>query len=196
MLRIAILVALLLPAYAFAQTADAHHMHAQHAMTSGQTNVTPTEPGQSAFATIQEIVALLEADPATDWSKVNIDALRQHLIDMDNVTLRAEAKSEPVEGGIRFIVTGVGPVKNSIQRMVTAHAATMSGLGGWTFTAVPTDEGANLTVVVPAKDLPKLKGLGFIGIMTRGMHHQAHHLMIARGENPRANFCSGKATPQ
>ncbi|MFX5914869.1 hypothetical protein ABTE45_18800, partial [Acinetobacter baumannii] len=54
----------------------------------------PTQPGQSAFAAILEIVALLEADPATDWSKVNIEALRQHLIDMDNVTLRADVKSE------------------------------------------------------------------------------------------------------
>jgi hypothetical protein len=184
MLRIALLVTLLFPANALAQTADAHHIHAQHAMTSGQTIVTPTEPGQSAFAAIQEIVALLEADPATEWSKVNIDALRQHLIDIDNVTLRTEVNSEPVEGGVRFIVTGTGPVKNSIQRMVMAHAATMNGSGGWTFAAVRTDEGGNLTVVVPAKDLPKLTGLGFVGVMTRGMHHQAHHLMIARGEIP------------
>ena len=50
------------------------------------------------------IVEILEADPATDWGKVNIEALRQHLIDMDNVTLRAELKSGPVEGGMRFIV--------------------------------------------------------------------------------------------
>ena len=32
----------------------------------------------------------------------------------------------------------------------------------------------------------ELKGyaLGFIGVMTRGMHHQEHHLMIARGQHP------------
>ena len=33
-----------------------------------------TEAGQIAFAAIQEIVAILEADPQTDWSKVDIDA--------------------------------------------------------------------------------------------------------------------------
>lgn len=49
----------------------------------------PRETGQSAFAAIQEIVAMLEADPKTDWSKVDIEALRQHLIDMNNVTLGA-----------------------------------------------------------------------------------------------------------
>ena len=143
-----------------------------------------TEPGQGAFAAIQEIVELLEADPTTDWSKVNIDALRQHLIDMDNVTLRADVKSEPIDSGMRFNVSGSGPVEDSIQRMLTAHAATMNGAGGWTFTASETDTGAILNVVTPAKDVMKLRGLGFLGVMTRGMHQQMHHMMIARGENP------------
>ncbi len=44
---------------------------------------TPKEPGQGAFATIAEIVALLTSDPKTDWSKVDIAGLREHLIDMD-----------------------------------------------------------------------------------------------------------------
>lgn len=41
-----------------------------------------------------------------------------------------------------------------------------------------------MAVKVPTADLAKLKGLGFIGVMTRGMHHQDHRLMIARGANP------------
>ena len=52
----------------------------------GGEGLVPTMPGQEAFGTIQEIVRMLEADPATDWSKVNIGALREHLIDMDEVT--------------------------------------------------------------------------------------------------------------
>jgi hypothetical protein len=44
---------------------------------------TPKEAGQSAFAATAEIVALLSNDPQTDWSKVNIAALRQHLVDMN-----------------------------------------------------------------------------------------------------------------
>lgn len=145
----------------------------------------PREPGQSAFATIQEIVALLEADPATEWSKVNIEALRQHLIDMSNVTLQARVVSEAVPGGMRFKVSGDGRVRESIRRMVSAHAATMSGTGGWRFTAAAQPEGAMLTVLVADKaDEAKLRAMGFIGVMTRGMHHQAHHLMIAIGGNP------------
>ena len=52
-----------------------------------------SSPGQAAFGAIEEIVQKLEADPATDWSKVNIGALREHLIDMNEVTLRADAGS-------------------------------------------------------------------------------------------------------
>ena len=119
---------------------------------------------------------MLEADPQTDWSKVNIEALRQHLIDMNNVTLEAKVTSEPVDGGMRFDVTGEGPVRDSIRRMVMAHAATMNGVDGWHFQAATTESGATLSVVPPSKDLGKLHGLGFIGVMTRGMHHQEHHL--------------------
>jgi len=170
-------VALLLAAPVLAQTASEHHMHEMP-------GALPKEGGEAAFAAIQEIVQLLEADPKTDWSKVDIEALRQHLIDMNNVTLGAQAKSEPAEGGLRFLVSGAGPVKESIRRMVTAHAATMDGVGGWHYVAAETEEGASLTVSVPPRDLAKLRGLGFIGVMAHGMHHQAHHLMIARGEHP------------
>ena len=55
------------------------------------TSTTPTMPGQDAFGAIQEIVQILDADPKTDWSKVDLEALRQHLIDMNEVTLRADA---------------------------------------------------------------------------------------------------------
>jgi hypothetical protein len=144
----------------------------------------PTEPGQGAFAAIQEIVQILEADPRTDWSKVDIEALRQHLVDMNNVTLRARVASQPIDGGMRFTVTGDGAVRDSIRRMTSAHAATMDGVGGWHFSAQDTDGGSIFEVRVPPQDMAKLKGLGFIGVLTVGMHHQGHHLMIARGEHP------------
>lgn len=147
-----------------------------------QTQQMPSQSGQSAFAAIQEIVGILEADPATDWAKVNIEGLRQHLIDMDNVTLRAQVKSEPTPDGMKFTVSGEGPVKESVQRMIMAHAATMNGVGVWAFTGTKTNSGAILTVAAPAADAERLAGLGFIGVLTEGMHHQAHHLMIARGD--------------
>ncbi|MBV1701946.1 MAG: hypothetical protein KGQ46_09020 [Hyphomicrobiales bacterium] len=196
MIRTLTIIAALLPGVALAQTATPHptDMKGAHTMemhgqmmnmgTSHTGMAMPTQPGQGAFATIQEIVDMLAADPKTDWSKVNMDALRQHLIDMNFVTLDAQVKNEPIADGMRFVVTGAGPVRDSIQRMVLAHAATMIGVGGWKYEAAKTDDGAKLTVHVPVGDQAKLRGLGFIGVLTLGMHHQAHHMMIARGENP------------
>jgi len=158
--------------------------HGIHGAIGHKTRGT-TEPGQGAFAAIQEIVAMLYSDPETDWSKVDIDSLRRHLVDMSNVTLYAEVTSIPIENGVRYAVTGTGPVDGSIRRMVKAHAHTMSGVNGMTIVAEDHPEGAVMTVAVadPA-DLPKLNGLGFIGIMTLGMHHQGHHLAIAAGSAP------------
>lgn len=165
----------------------------QHMMDEGQhmmgpavdPDSVPVEPGQSAFAAIQEIVEMLDADPQTDWSKVNIDALRAHLVDMDNVTLRAKVKSEPVPNGMRFTVSGEGEVRESIRRMLSAHALTMDGQSTYTLTAEEVPTGAQLTVVAADKvSLAKLKGLGFFGVITLGMHHQEHHMALATGQNP------------
>ncbi len=145
----------------------------------------PGETGQAAFAAIQEIVAMLDANPATDWTKVDIEVLRQHLIDMNNVTLGAEVKAVEVEGGIRFSVSGEGPVRESVRRMVMAHAATMNGVDGWKFVAATSDTGATLAVSPPDQaSMVKLRALGFIGVMARGMHHQQHHWMLATGMDP------------
>lgn len=141
-----------------------------------------TEGGQSAFVAIQEIILLLEANPKTDWSKVNIESLRQHLIDMDNVTLRTAFTATQAGKSLLFTVTGEDDVVPSIQRMVTGHVNTMNGVEGWKFTAARIDKGATMTVTPPDQvAMLRLKALGFIGIMSRGMHHQQHHLAIATG---------------
>ena len=92
---IAAALATLIAATAFGQTMKHDHMM-PGSQASMMTEGMPQETGQSAFAAIQEIVAMLEADPATDWSKVDIEALRQHLIDMNNVTLAATVQASQV----------------------------------------------------------------------------------------------------
>ena len=61
-------------------------LHAGHVT---ETETIPESSGQSAFGAIAEIVQILEEDPATDWSRVDIDALREHLIDMEELVLHA-----------------------------------------------------------------------------------------------------------
>jgi hypothetical protein len=153
------------------------------AMTAAQAGATPTMPGQDAFGAIQEILRILEADPGTDWSKVNIDALREHLIDMNEVTLHAEATSTAIDGGVRIEVTGEGRTLAAIQRMVPAQAHEIDGVNGWTVTVEPLSRGVVLTATSPdATQAVKIRALGFLGIIAQGAHHQRHHLAIARGE--------------
>ena len=85
-------------------------------------STTPTSPGQDAFGAIQEVVRILDADPKTDWSKVDLEALRQHLIDMNEVTLHADAAPKQVDGGLEIAVTGSGRALIAIQRMIPAYA--------------------------------------------------------------------------
>jgi len=158
--------------------AGQHDMMGMHGGMTGQ----PTLPGQDAFGAIQEVVQILEADPATDWSKVNIDTLREHLIDMNEVTLRAAAAERILDNGIEIAVTGEGRTSAAIKRMVPAHVAELVKLG-WNAKTEDLRNGVKLTVVTSdPKELTKLKALGFMGIMVRGAHHQPHHLMMAKGE--------------
>ncbi len=151
----------------------------------------PTQAGQAAFAAVTEIVNLLEADSTTDWSRVDLEALRQHLIDMDDVTLRARVRSTRTPGGLILEVTGTPPVAAAIRRMVGAHAPVLEQPGGWRATAAPVPGGMRLTVVArdtaDAAGVTRIRGLGFIGLMTRGAHHAAHHLMIAKGAGTHAH---------
>ena len=103
---------------------DQMQMMHQQMVPGSQTSdtTTPTMPGQDAFGAIQEIVRILEADPKTEWSKVNLEALRQHLIDMSEVTLKADIVTKPIDGGIEVTVTGTGRTVEAIQRMVPAQA--------------------------------------------------------------------------
>lgn len=142
----------------------------------------PAMPGQDAFGTIQEIVQILEADPSTNWSKVNITALREHLIDMNEVTLHAAAEVRALDNGIEIAVTGKGRTLDAIKRMVPAHVRELAS-GGWNARTDELPDGVTLTVTAnEAVPLARLKALGFIGIMVQGGHHQPHHLMMAKGE--------------
>jgi hypothetical protein len=142
----------------------------------------PTMPGQDAFGTIQEIVRMLEADPKTDWSKVNIAGLREHLIDMSEVTLHAVADQRAIDGGVEILVTGEGRTLPAIRRMVPAHAHELAALG-WSARTEDLPNGVKLTVTsTDPSQAAKLRALGFMGIMVQGTHHQLHHLMMARGE--------------
>jgi hypothetical protein len=146
----------------------------------------PRQAGQSAYAAIAEIVGILESDPATDWSKVDFEALRQHLIDMDEVTLRAVVTTQPAEGGIEALVTGTGRTPEAIRRMSRSHAKALAGTSEYRMTVEDIPSGARVRIVAApgaaAQAETRIRGLGFIGILTSGDHHAPHHLALARGD--------------
>jgi len=144
---------------------------------------TPALPGQDAFGAIQEVVRILDADPKTDWSKVDLEALRQHLIDMHEVTLKADADAKPIDGGLEVTITGTGRTLVAIQRMIPAWVKTMNGQHGWSANATTLPNGELLTVTATdPKEIQHIRGLGFIGLLASGSMHQPHHLAMAKGE--------------
>lgn len=149
--------------------------------------VVPTMPGQEAFGTIQEIIEILESDPSTDWKSVNIDALRAHLIDMDEVTMNSHVQREDIPHGLKMIITGEGRTIDSIKRMVPTHnAMTLSSFDKWQTKVEMIDNGVILTVTSnDTAEVDKIRGLGFIGIMSVSSNHQFHHLMMAKGGSHR-----------
>lgn len=184
------LVVTLASAVAIAQHAPAPsptsgtHPHGTMHHQAPVPTVVPTMPGQDAFGTIQEIVRILEADPTTDWSKVTLAALREHLIDMNEVTLKAVAAERPVDGGIEIAVTGTSRTLDAIRRMIPAHARELDQLPAWRARTEVLQDGIQLTVTsTDPEEVARIRGLGFIGLLVSGAHHQPHHLAMARGQH-------------
>ena len=162
-------------------------MHAQHMRTmQGMTAGVPMMPGQDAFGAIAEIVRLLDADQATDWAKVDIERLRQHLIDMNEVVLRSAVKQTPITGGLAMEITGTERTEQAIRAMVVPHAGELDRLPSFSARTESIPGGVRLTVIARNPDdekvIARIRGLGFAGLLTEGAHHQAHHLAMAKGE--------------
>jgi hypothetical protein len=185
-IRFLVLVLLVATPAAGAAQAHEHTPGMQHP----KPDLAPSQPGQAAFAAIAEVVAILSADSTTDWTRVDLEALRRHLIDMDDVVMRATALATPVPGGVRLAVEGRGSVEAAIRRMVVAHAGALDGLPEYRAEGTPAPGGAVLVVraedPTDARAVARIRGLGFVGLLAEGSHHAVHHLEIARGGNPHA----------
>jgi hypothetical protein len=164
--------------------------HAAHAAAmkpcTGVSATLPTLPGQAAFGAIAEVVRILEADPATDWSMVNVEALRQHLIDMDEMTMRSAVVQRSVPGGVALTVTGSGHTTAAIRHIASNHVKMLDSGSEYRAVATEIPGGARLTITArdtsDARVVARIRGLGFAGLMTEGDHHAAHHLALARGD--------------
>jgi len=144
----------------------------------------PGRVGQEAMAAIQEVVALLAADPETDWSEVNLARLREHLVDLDRVMIDAEVAERAIDGGVEATVTGAGRTLEAIRRLVPAHARGLDGFRGWRVAVEEGDDGVVVTLTTgdPA-EVEVTRALGFFGFMASGVHHPHQLLAVARGRS-------------
>jgi hypothetical protein len=105
---------------------------------------------------------------------------------MNEVVLRAEVKTSPMPGGLVMDVTGAGRTEPAIRAMVIPHSAELNQMPELAAKTEPTPGGVRLTVTArdaeDAKAVARVRGLGFIGLLALGAHHQPHHLAMARGQ--------------
>ncbi|WP_299822826.1 hypothetical protein [uncultured Jannaschia sp.] len=163
----------------------AQHDHAFMHGGASEPSTVLTEPGQGAFAALSEVLAVLETDPATDWSRVDLDGLRAHLGDMNLLATRATVRTERLPDGLRAIASGDAETARALGRMVPAHAGQLAMDDRWTAQGEATADGAVLTVKSDSPaTVARIHGLGFYGLMASQDHHREHHLAIAKGGSP------------
>lgn len=161
-----------------------HSAGTGHTGNSGVASGMPREGGQAAFSALIEMVALLESDADTDWAKVDIDALRDHLRDMDQLILWTDSSTEvSSEDSVQYKATGQGNALQALHRMVPMHAKFIAESRGWDISTDVHAEGVEVVITgLQPDDLQRLEALGFYGFMSLDAHHQAHHLMMALGK--------------
>jgi hypothetical protein len=86
---------------------------ADHTITRNSNSVL-SEAGTDPFAVIQEAIALLEANSDTDWSAVNIEALRSHLVEMQDMTLNVTVEQQPINLGFMAAISESWRMENTI----------------------------------------------------------------------------------
>jgi hypothetical protein len=72
-----------------------------------------------------------------------------------------------------------------MSRVLSVHPSQMKEETGWDM--VVTNNNGIFTITVTTnqlQDVDKIRGLGYIGIMAYGNHHQPHHWAMASGDNP------------
>ena len=145
------------------------------------------EAGNDAFGTIQEVIHLLETDPTTNWKKVNIEALRLHLIDMYAMTLHVKVLYEkPLLAGLETVIEPTSlQAKEALERVLNVHPKMLREETGWIMHVIPQEKRYILRITTHnEQEIDKIRALGYIGLMAYGSHHQRHHLMMALGKNP------------
>lgn len=117
-------------AFANAQTTHSSHSDSMDRATNAQDqpfqDTILTEPGQGAFASLSEVVRVLEADSDIDWGQVDLAGLRAHLVDMDRLVSDTNVEETELPDGLSAMATGDSDTIATLRRMVPAHAVQLA----------------------------------------------------------------------
>ncbi len=180
------IIFLMLTTSVYAKDVQSHPT--RHEMHKPSVSDSPlTEAGNDVFGTIQEVIRKLNHDPKVDWSKVNLEALRRHLVDMNDMTLNIEVISQQtIDKGLKILIRPTTlRSASALHRVFAVHPAQLKDETGWKMWVQKIEQTYSLTITTENPDeVHQIKALGYIGIMASGNHHQVHHSMMAKGENP------------
>ncbi|MCS3676396.1 hypothetical protein GGP72_000292 [Salinibacter ruber] len=170
-------------------SAQQHGQGRHHGSGGAMSSSSPVlqAPGQSVFGTVQEAIRRLEADSTTDWSRVDMAALRQHLLDMERVAMDVAVEAQtPIDGGVRLRVRPTQEAaRASLDRVLDAHPHMLRQETGWMMTVTEDGDAYVLRVTTRnPREVDKIRGLGYIGLLAYGQHHQRHHWHLVRGAHP------------
>jgi len=137
-----------------------------------------------SVAVLAGLVARLEADPTPGRRRVDLEAVRRHLADLERVTLAAEVRAEDLPGGVGLIVSGPDPATvAAIQRLLPERAVRLAEARRWKVATVTVPEGLRVEVrSLDPREAGRIRALGLAGLLVAGPPDEAYLLTLPRGE--------------
>ncbi len=144
----------------------------------------PRSSGKSTFGTLSQVAKMIERKKIA-WVQVDMDALWEHLKDMDALMTHTNVAKQDLPNGLLMFVTGGENAARAMREMIPAHAAfLLTARPKWTISVEEIESGYSIQVVSDdAAEVVRIKALGFSGFMVQGNHHASHHLNIASGKS-------------
>jgi hypothetical protein len=92
----------------------------------------------------------------------------------------------PIAQGLKAVIwpTTTGSTA-TLEPVFAAHPAQLKRKTGWDMHVAKQGDAFVLTVTTPhPAEVDRLRGLGYIGVMALGAHHQVHHWGMVQGASP------------
>ncbi|BCG63448.1 MAG: hypothetical protein methR_P1158 [Methyloprofundus sp.] len=93
---------------------------------------------------------------------------------------------QPIEHGVKIRVKPVTVrAKQALDKVLSAHPMMLKMETGWDMQSSKTvGEYEIIVTTTKPSEIDKIRGLGYIGLLAIGNHHQRHHWAMAKGQNP------------